>query len=420
MENLILNRFLMVSKNRVTVLILICFMSIILNRCSDRHQSDFDKAMVLYYQNKLEEALPEFKKSVSATRNDPRVYAWLAETYRRLGLKKTALSALKIDSCNSHAHTVIADTCHGIPGAQRSDSDTTWIHINKAIACDSGNGNAWMFLCGEAMLRGKYDVMQRSARKLKESGFLTESILAYGHWMISTLPDSAILITNGDMDTFPLLALQTADGFRTDVTVVEKQWLGLKPYLIYLRDYNSVPLPFRETRIDSLYKSMEFPHNMLALADSIFTNWLLWKTSGTFSRPIAIAITVSEDFYSKVNDHLRYSGAYLLWQSDIVNDVTDTLALRKSLSGIQIGNFAGKWVSKWDYSPIRTMYTKELARNITLTALAYAESLIKTQKYTPAEEILNWTERFEKTTETGPVYSDSIAAFRSLIEHKKN
>jgi hypothetical protein len=261
--------------------------------------------------------------------------------------------------------------------------------------------------------------MQRAARKLKETEFLTKAILAYGRWMMGTLPDSAILITNGDMDTFPILALQAAEGFRSDVVIAEKQWLGLKQYLSYMSDYYTVPIPLKKSQIDSLFKSRDFPQNMLLVADLVFKGWLEQKADGSLSRPVAIAVTVEEDFYADFKDYLQYSGPFLVWKPNPVNDIPDTFAFRNSIDNIQIEDFSGQWVSERDCSPVRTIYTKELVRNITLMALAYSESLIRAKQYAKADGILNWVETFEKKTELGPVYSERISELKDLTRHEK-
>jgi tetratricopeptide (TPR) repeat protein len=387
---------------------------IALGSCSDDSGDSFEKHVALFEQNKLEEALPLFKEHINNHPNDSRAYPWLAETYRRLGRKseavETAYKALELDTCNSFAHTVLAAAINRLP--EQGEDDTTWIHINKALQCDSTNGNAWAYLYVEAMLRSKFDLMQLSARKLKETGFLTKAVMAYGKWMMRTLPENSIIITNGDMDTYPLLALQAADNYRTDVAVVEKEWLGLKQYLSYLEDKYGLNLPTKEKEIDILFESKPFPENMRLVSESVFSKWLEMSSEGSFSRPIALAVTVDENFYPNVKEKLQYTGPFLLYKSDAESDSIDILGIRNSIAGIRIEDFSGSWVSEMDYSPIRIIYTKRLAGNITHMALEYAEELLKTGNFNRAEVILKWAEKFENITELGPVNSGRISELR--------
>ncbi|UCE19117.1 MAG: hypothetical protein JSV84_01865, partial [Gemmatimonadota bacterium] len=133
--------------------------------CGGQQPTSLDDALALYYENRLEQALPLLQRVASRQGNDAETHAWLAETCRRLRMKDnavtTAMRALQLDPCNSFAHTVIADACHRPPGdGKLSASDTTVVHINRALGCDSTDGNGWVFLCVEAMLRGKFDVMR--------------------------------------------------------------------------------------------------------------------------------------------------------------------------------------------------------------------------------------------------------------------
>lgn len=391
--------------------------------CTSQDTATLDEALTLYRENKLVQALPLFQQTVKQHKDHAEPYAWLAETYRRLGDKyeavKAAERALELEPCNSFAHIVIADACHLLPlGVELTDSDTSWIHINKAVECDSADGNAWAFLCGEAMIREKYDVMRKSARKMKETGFLTRAVLDYGRWSLSTLPENAILITNGDMDTFPLLALQTEEGLRTDVAVIEKQWLGLPQYLGYLGDYYDIPLPVEDSLIDSLGQNKGFPENMLLISEKIFKGWLEQKARDSFPRPIAIAVTVTEDFYTEVKDHFQYTGPFLLWQPGPASDTPDTMAIKKSLAGIQPDDFTGPWVSEGDRSPIRRLYTKYIVKNVTQAALVYSQEMIKAKKFKDAKRMLSWAEAFERKTELGPVYTEQITQLKAAAEKR--
>jgi len=55
------------------------------------------------------------------------------------------------------------------------------------------------------------------SRQAGGDGFLHQAALAYGRAELRTLPPDALLLTNGDMDTYPAQAVQVTEGFRTDV-----------------------------------------------------------------------------------------------------------------------------------------------------------------------------------------------------------
>ena len=391
--------------------------------CPRQQPARLEEPLALYHKNKLEQALPLFKQVIAQDKNNGEAHAWLAETYRRLGMKDEAVQsaerALELEPCNSFAHIIMANACRRLPTSTMwSDADTTWIHINAAIRCDSSDGNGWAFLCPEAMLREKFDMMRRSSRKMVETGFLMEAVLAFGRWLLRTLPENAILITNGDMDTFPALAVQATEGFRPDVAVVEKEWLGLKQYLHFLRTHYGIPLPLQDSDIDSLTEYTTFPENMLFMSNRIFKGWVDGKANGSLARPIAVAITVEESFFSDVKDHFRYAGPFLLWQPVPAIETPDTTALQASLAGVRPEDFTGTWVSEKDRSPIRRLYTKYMVKNVTKSALALSEEWIKAKKFTEAEKILSWADEFEKKTELGPVYTEQISRLRRAAKER--
>jgi hypothetical protein len=272
-----------------------------------------------------------------------------------------------------------------------------------------------MFLCVEALLRGRFDLMHRSARKLIDTGFLTETMLAYGRWMMRVLPENSILITNGDMDTLPLLALQAAEGFRTDVAVVEKQWLGLGVYLHYLRDHHGVSPPLEESQIDSLLEGSDSPRNIFLLADHVFRGLVAKRASGGLARPLTLAVTTDESFFVEEKEHLQYAGPFLLWRPTPTGNTPDTTSLRNSLEGVHLEEFTGPWVSDRDRSPVRRLYTKQLAGNITFAAVTYGEVLIDAGDFEGAKRTLSWAEDFDKATESGPAYGDRISELKARI-----
>jgi tetratricopeptide (TPR) repeat protein len=394
--------------------------------CTKPSTAELDQALVLYRQNQLNEALPLFEQAVAKNKNNTEAHAWLAETYRRLGKKdeavKMARRTIALDPCNSFAHTVLADDYNPMYSTWESaNSDSTWTHLQKAVACDSTDGNAWMSLWSEAIRRGELPVMKRALHSAVKSDFFTKAVLAYGRWMLRHLPEQALLVTNGDMDTYPAVALQEVEGFRTDVAVVNRSLLNTTWYARFIRDHNNLALPFPDSQLDSLNAYKDQQGNLITVSDQIHKAWLTQKASGVFPRPIAFSVTVDPSFTNAIKDHLQMAGPFSLWQPSPAQATPDTATLRLNLAHINSDDFAGPFVSPQDRSPVRRVYTKGIVRNVTATALKYSELLIKSGSFSEAQKWLSWAEEFEKKTEFGPALTEQIASLKEAakrgIEH---
>ena len=58
-----------------------------------------------------------------------------------------------------------------------------------------------------------------------------EAFLAYGRNMLASCPQNAVLFTNGDNDTYPLLYVQKTEQFREDVTLVNYSLINTPEYI---------------------------------------------------------------------------------------------------------------------------------------------------------------------------------------------
>ena len=403
----------MISKvNRVFILVSL----LIGTKCyAQLEQPNLDRALALYFETKLEQALPLFEQIVNKEQRNPEAHVWLADTYRRLGRKeeaiRTARTALGLSPCYSFAHLVLAQ-------ASYPNTETISVHVSKAIECDSTDPNGWLMMWGEAIRNADSTLRDKCLRKLVETGFFTKAALAYGRAELRNLPNSAILLTNGDMDTYPAQAVQVTERFRTDVAVVEREHLGINWACRFMRDYQNVSLPIPDAQLDLMKDSTSSSGTTITTSDQMFRSLLDQKRNRTMNRPIALAPTVEESFYSWSKEHFKYQGMFLLWQPEHNNETADTTSIRKCLSGIDPEDFTGPWASMRDRSPVRRYYTKRIVGVLFEMALTYSKELIKAKRYVEAEKTLKWLENFETKTELGQVSTENIVQLRHSIKNR--
>ncbi len=399
--------------------VVVCLVGV-LDDCSKPRSASLDEALSLYRQNKLEEALPMLQELAVQNSKSPENHVWLAETYRRLGNKKEAVAearrTLELEACNSFAHTIIAEATNPVLGNwSDANSDTTWFHVMKAVECDSSDGHPWLLIWGEAIHRGDPSMSRKALRRLVESGFLTKAALSYGRWMLRGLPRNAVLLTNGDMDTYPPCAVQEVEGFRRDVAVVNLGTLNEPWYSRYVRDQFGVPLPLDDALLDKLDGYRDSEGTIVTPSDQIFRGWTELKKEGKFSRPLAVAITVEEKSYISMRDNFRFAGAFLEWSNVAVMKTPDLSAMLAGLEGATPDDFAGPWVSDRDRSPIRRLYTKNIVRNVTESAIRCSETFLDARQFSEASRWLLWADELDKRSELGPVFAERIARLQERI-----
>ncbi len=401
--------------------IIILALLLVLSGCGEKKTSSLEEGQALYRQNQLEQALPLLEGAAQALEGDPDAHAWLAETYRRLGNKEQAITAarraLELEPCHSFAHDVLASTYNPMYGKwAQADFDSTWHHLQAAAACDSNDGNVWTGIWVEAMHRGNSQMVNRASQRMARSGFFTPALLAYNRWMLRHLPRNAVLITNGDMDTYPAVALQEVENFRSDVVVVNRSLLNTAWYARYLRDHCGLSLPVEDTRLDSLQARQDEQGRMVFVSDQIIRGWMQQRRDGQFGRPIAVSVTVGERAFDRdTRDHLCFFGPFYSWFPLPVSSAIDTSMVDACLSQIDPGDFSGPLVSPADRSPVRRVGTGQLVKNITAAALSYSEALIESGQKNRAREMLSWAEKFEKATEIGPQFPERIRRLRERV-----
>lgn len=82
----------------------------------------------------------------------------------------------------------------------------------------------------EALLNGDAQAQRTWGKALLERGGVSPALLDVGSDILASAAPNAVLFTSGEMDTYPLVALQQGRGQRTDVFVVDQRMLAEPAY----------------------------------------------------------------------------------------------------------------------------------------------------------------------------------------------
>ncbi|HUI93437.1 MAG TPA: DUF2723 domain-containing protein [Chitinivibrionales bacterium] len=146
--------------------------------------------------------------------------------------------------------------------------------------------------------------------------------------LLMSCDKDALLITNGDNDTFPLWALQEAYGIRKDVRLINLSLLNTDWYIKQLKDVPpKAPISFSTAQIDALNAELNpfedptqytLPNaginvvipgrrqlNVLRVQDKMVLNIV---DSNRWRKPVYFAVTVSDDNFMGLDPYLQMEG----------------------------------------------------------------------------------------------------------------
>ncbi len=376
-------------------------------------QGTFTEARAHYDDGRLEQAYALFVEAAREVPDDADRQAWLAETARRMRHYEVSAEAARVaierSPCHAFAHTVLGFLFQPIYGGwERTNADSALHHLRRAVECDPTDGNAWIAVWVEALRRGERTWETRALESLVNTGFLPRTVLAYNRWVLGSLPDNAVLLTNGDWDTYPALGLQVAQGVREDVAVVNLSMLHLPWYARLVSERHGVPISLTVREMTALQG------RPWALPDSVTLVWRRRSLTGELERPIAAAATVMQPRLAEGSGAFQSAGPFLLLRPD--SAAPDTASIRRALSDVRAADFAGPEVSPADRSAVRVSAAsgRPIASGVLLVALRYASSLLDAGRQRDAETMIEWSERYVRETSLGPEHRERVDSLRRM------
>ena len=127
--------------------------------------------------------------------------------------------------------------------------------LEKSAALDPSYIEPWFSLVVVYLSRGDRERTDVALRRILESGTVQDEVMDFCYNMLASLEPNAILIVNGDNDTFPGWILTRIVKFRSDVSIVNRSLLNTDWYPASLVK-EGVPPFVTEAGRDSLSKQL--------------------------------------------------------------------------------------------------------------------------------------------------------------------
>ena len=160
-------------------------------------------------------------------------YSNVGQAYRYAGESKELFleyykKAVEADS--QYARALDLYGCHLWHNGNDEDKKRALTLLERARAIDPGYGESLYSLYSVYCCTKRLDDADKVARDIFARGIIPQPLQDFGYNLLAGLPENAVLITNGDNDTYPPISLQAGMGFRDDVVILNQSLLGCLDY----------------------------------------------------------------------------------------------------------------------------------------------------------------------------------------------
>ena len=367
----------------------------------------FDRVVELFREDRMPEAVVLLREQIAREPRDTGSRALLGHLYHHLEMPaegiRSAREALRIDACSSNAHVVLSILYNPIhSGAGHTDADSSWSHARAAPACDEDDGNAWINVYAQALERGDEVLADRALLRLHELGFFAPSIVAHNRWVLESLPPRAILVTYGDLDTYPAWMLQAALDVRPDVLVVNANFLNLPWYAERLRRMHRVPFETPPHLVTAMEAGLRDDGSVVLPAHRIVEGWRLLRRTGDLQRDLAFAPSIPADLYEHGSGAVRHVGTHRILDPRATADRVDEQAIAAALAGVRASDFAGPGTTPRDRSLVRNAHRTPGGLFPFFAGLDLAREQLDRGRREDARRTITWARAFAAEVGLGP------------------
>jgi hypothetical protein len=104
--------------------------------------------------------------------------------------------------------------------------------VERAYKINPQRPDTYYPFISKAKIEGNTELLKEFCDKLYKSKDVAPWLINYNYNVLMSLEKNAILITNGDNDTYPIWMLQNAKNIRQDITVINASMSVIEKYLI--------------------------------------------------------------------------------------------------------------------------------------------------------------------------------------------
>ncbi|MBU2500198.1 hypothetical protein KJ682_02600 [bacterium] len=304
-------------------------------------------------QADMDAAVAELKKALAADSQDADAHAWMAEALRRQGKYGDALAearlALAVAPDHAMALAVMGDLLNPqfTGDADIQDRDECIRLYRAALTSDPYDPQGLMGLCVWAIRMGDTVTGTACLTAMTEAGLWTDPLMALARWMLDSAPPRAILLLNGDADSFPVWILQD-QGIRPDVLACNLSLLNLDDYRSRLA-LAGLPVP-----PDHLQHQRNPDGGVHTIAMQVLGYLEQRARDGALDRPLAYATTVhTGNLPEGLPHHSHLRGGVFVYDPEDRIMLIDLEETRRTMAMVPPELMAGAWVSARERSPVR-------------------------------------------------------------------
>ncbi len=158
--------------------------------------------------------------------------------------------AFAVDSTNAAAVTAYVGS-QLVYAGMTTDWKLALARLRRAMEREPDYPETYYMLWSAALHDGDQALANECLRRMVALGDMPRPLVDCGYNMLVGAPANAIILTNGDNDTYPPLAVQVLSGLRPDVSIVNLSLLNTEWYIRYQRDHG-VPIPLSDAQIKDL------------------------------------------------------------------------------------------------------------------------------------------------------------------------